>query len=51
MAGTAKKQPSLCDVCHFPTIKPWNLSLFSLTTYNYLSLSFFLSTNGWATLI
>lgn len=46
MAGTAQKQPSLCDACHFPTIKPWNMSLFSLTTYNYLSLSFSLQMDG-----
>ncbi|CAH0176009.1 hypothetical protein SRABI133_01303 [Peribacillus simplex] len=51
MAGTTQKQLSLCDACHSPTIKPWILSLLSPTTYNYLPLSFFLSTNGWATLI
>ncbi len=43
MAGTPQKQLSLCDACHFLNIKPWILSMFSL--------SFLLSTNGWATLI
>jgi hypothetical protein len=43
MAGIPQKQLSLWDACHFLNIKPWILSMFSL--------SFLLSTNGWATLI
>lgn len=46
MEGTTQKQLSLSDAFHFPTIKPWILSLLSLTTYNYLPLSFSLQMDG-----